>query len=81
MNEEALRQYRLNQRRLGKLYRGKVMPRLRHLTQEARVRIEPFWMPMPRAVSFGGFASSFLARLGHLASMPFLSRKEREWRK
>jgi hypothetical protein len=83
MNAEALRQYRKNQRRRAKVYRGKAMPRLHHLVQEGRAFVEPIWKPMPNPtpVSAFSFSQEFLKLVGHLAAIPFLKRREKEWRK
>ena len=82
MNETVLAQYRRNKRRFALVRQGKHPPRTRHLSQrfyspEGFFRV----MPDPRP-TWPLEVTEILRRLSRMATMmPFLGRREKQWRK
>ena len=76
MNETTLVQYRKNKRRFALVRQGKHPPRMRHLSQRF-YSPEGFFRAMPKLG-----APSPLELTGRLlALLPFLGRREKQWRK
>ena len=82
MNEAALAQYRATKRHRAKVAQGKAIPRLRHLSHEFPRR-EGFFKPIsgPAPALSKGFTDAYLHILGLVAAIPFLRRREKQWRK
>jgi len=80
MNKQALVQYNANKRRFALVRQGKHPPRTRHLSQRF-YSPEGFFkvMPNPTPVSPLEATQEFLRRL--IVAMPFLKRREKQWRK
>jgi len=85
MNELALTQYRANKRRLAKVYQGRAMPRLHHLSRRF-YSPEGFFkiidIPAPGVNMIVGIAKKLLDATG-LSRFPLLSnltRREQRWR-
>lgn len=82
MNETTLAQYRKNKRRFSKVRQGKAMPRTHHLSQrfyspEGFFRI----MPDPRPILPLELTQRFLRAMSIIRAIPFLGRREKQWRK